>query len=408
MDDAVKKALRLALVGTQRTAKSVSLAIGRRGDYISKRLAADKRHSKEFLFEVLGEVGLGKADFFDFLEGGLGDPRLHLAKILKTGAGPALARPRVQIPNERPHYEVGDLDGLWCSPFGKKRKFKSLLAWFADRGSIEERSEGWSLMGVLARREGALKRAAYCHLQALNAGATGTVYEGRILTRVVYLLQSAAMVVAAEQCATKAVSLFACHGDVEWLGRAAVDLARCYWSVGKYPESLQTHGLACMTTTNRAHLAAAHIGCGRVLLKMGRYHEAVKELDKGSSYAAEGEIFYIHLGKAYCFLHQEEFGSALEEMDKARGIAEGSFVPPLDSMELRLMKIGLLQSVDRGKIQDEIGLLRAEARLVSREFADAFAVELMAILRRKNTFNVALLVSQMRGKAAEFTKNSTA
>lgn len=385
-DDAtIKEAIRLACKGAGRTYGWVSIQFGKEPKWVARQL--DRSPIEPSLVpRILDAIGVKLSDFWEYLEGGLGDVRIHLAGLSETAFGPRLRKPNRSISARvgREGYGI-PIDKLE-SYLGKvtRKEFASYCYWFIANGSSGEKAEAWSVLGIQDRRHRNFRRSAYCHGQALSVAGAETIDKGKRFVRAAYLLQSCAKWGIAERLLERASEIFLRCGDEDWLGRVAIDLGNAMQFRGAYQDAIGVYQLGLSLTKDRKNQVAGCHAIGTASLMEGRVSLAWEMTELGLRLGQGGELFYIHQLRGRCYEAEGKLEECLEELDTAVAVTSDVSVFIGDRMQLSIEIVGItmrLGSWERNRA--ELSTFEYLGQFVAPGFATGYRMQLLEVVRRR-------------------------
>lgn len=390
-DEKIKKAIKLACRASGQPASVVSTRLGEQANYLSRLLSSEKALGWRIVSRVLHKLGISQTAFVDYLEGGLGDPRLHLARLMQSAPGKELRKPNRSISfqkgREKPPVGIEELDrrrDSLCS-----RVLVSTASWYIANGSVQESHEAWIQLGIRDRIRGNYRRAAYCYLMASRLCPPGSFDYGALVLRMAYLVQACGELGLGESCIREALGVFATVGNRDWLGRAAIDLGKALQFRGENGPALPLYDFGCGLTENQAYRACALHGSGNALMELGRFSEAFAKAELASSLSSGAAQFYVHLLKGQCCEGVGSLGPAMACYEDASRIADEMTVYVGDRLLLSIRIVETSMALGNGeRVEREISKFAILANLVSEKFARGFGLELRRVVARKKLEDV--------------------
>lgn len=378
------------MLGVGRTGRDVSRSLGHRPNYLHERLSAQKIFTKEFLEKVLGELGYTLSDFFACMEGRLGDPRIHLARIQATAEGrpvwPSMFPPvKRRTQPKRPPVDVWELSTTRFEiSLRRTMRYAGWYAFFGETGA--ERCEGWGVLGIAQQETAAFRHAAYCYLQALKLCEMHSEQHALLLRRLANLLGEFGEFRLYKECLSRALGMFSTYGNMESVGQIFVNLSVAYRQLGQPQNGVGAARQALKFTTDKRHLFAAHQNAGICCLELGDIPEALRMAECCRRVCeSDREVFYTEYLCARCFVELKEWERAMDALQRTTNVASYDGIFLGDQLELELVNVRChLETHSWRGAELGIERFRRVALLVSRKFANVYTSELEKLIRRRD------------------------
>lgn len=397
-DKRKKEALKLALEAAGFAAIEVSKRLGREPNFLSRLMSSSRPLDWQTLSDVLHVVGIRESLFLEFIEGRLGDPRLHLVLLMRSAIGREVRNPdrsiRQQKHRDAPKGGTQPLEEAMAS-LGT-RGFKSLAYWSIANGRPEEIAEAWSLLGVVERRKKEYKRSAYCHWKALSCCDETSDQAARCRLRLSYLFQYCEMFTLGEMCVRSAIEGFIGLGNAEWMGRGMIDLGRYRCFGGRFEEAVDPFMVGFKLVQSKGSRFAALQGASIALMHLGELERAKAEAKRAMEMAEGTNVFYAHYLIGECCRTSRCFDRALVHYESAKGVANGLSIDHGDRMlvSTRIVEVGI-EIKDIARANREVENFEAIAKLESDNFSRAYSVRLRSIVDRERVAGVEAFVKRM-------------